>query len=223
MEGTKEILPQLNTSDDIRRKIYTIRGEQVMLDSDLAEIYGYETKNFNRQVRNNIEKFDEEDFMFKLTEEEFQNLRCKNFTSSWGGKRYLPYVFTEQGIYMLMTVLKGELDVKQSKMLVKLFKDIRQYLYENAIVFNRLDRLEIRQFETDRKFEAIFKKLEAIFKKLEEPRAKKAVLFFKGQLFDTFSCIADITASAEKEIILIDGYTDTATLDLLSKKKEKVC
>lgn len=78
-----------------------------MLDSDLAEIYGYETKNFNRQVKNNIDKFDEEDFMFQLTQEEFQNLRCKNFTSSWGGQRYLPYAFTEQGIYMLMAVLKG--------------------------------------------------------------------------------------------------------------------
>ena len=215
MESNEETLPQLNNADDIKKKIYTIRGVQVMLDSDLAQIYGYETKNFNRQVKNNIEKFDEEDFMFQLTQGEFQNLRCKNFTSSWGGQRYLPYAFTEQGIYMLMTVLKGELAVKQSKKLIRLFKQMRQYLTDNALVFNRLDRIEIKQLEADKKFETIFRKL-------EEPRQKKAVLFFKGQMFDAFSCIADIIRTADKEIILIDGYTDTATLDLLSKKKEGV-
>ena len=215
MESNEETLPQLNNADDIKKKIYTIRGVQVMLDSDLAQIYGYETKNFNRQVKNNIEKFDEEDFMFQLTQGEFQNLRCKNFTSSWGGQRYLPYAFTEQGIYMLMTVLKGELAAKQSKKLIRLFKQMRQYLTDNALVFNRLDRIEIKQLEADKKFETIFRKL-------EEPRQKKAVLFFKGQMFDAFSCIADIIRTADKEIILIDGYTDTATLDLLSKKKEGV-
>ena len=88
----------------IKEKIYNIRNQKVMLDVDLAEIYGYETKNFNRQIKNNIEKFEGEDFMFRLNEDEFENLRCKNFTSSWGGSRYLPYAFTEQGIYMLMTV-----------------------------------------------------------------------------------------------------------------------
>lgn len=91
----------------LKDKIYTIRGQQVMLDFDLAEIYGYETKNFNRQVKNNIERFEGEDFMFRLTKEEYDNLRCKNFTSRWGGSRYLPYAFTEQGIYLLMTVLIG--------------------------------------------------------------------------------------------------------------------
>ncbi len=215
MENSKDTLPQMTDPESIRNKIYTIRGVQVMLDSDLASIYGYETKNFNRQVKNNREKFDEDDFMFQLTMEEFQNLRCKNFTSSWGGQRYLPYAFTEQGIYMLMTVLKGELAVKQSKMLIRLFKQMRQYLSDNAMVFNRLDRIEMKQLEADKKFETIFRKL-------EEPRQKKAVLFFRGQMFDAFSCIADIIRTAEKEIILIDGYTDTATLDLLSKKKEGV-
>ena len=89
----------------LKEKIYIIRGQQVMLDFDLAEIYGYETKNFNRQVKNNIERFEGDDFRFQLTEEEFADLRCKNFTSSWGGTRYLPYAFTEQGVYLLMTVL----------------------------------------------------------------------------------------------------------------------
>ena len=95
-------------------KIYIIRGVQVMLDFDLAAIYGYTTKNFNRQIKNNIERFDEE-FRFQLTETELENLRSKLSTSNWGGTRYHPYAFTEEGIYMLMTVLKGDLAVSQSK------------------------------------------------------------------------------------------------------------
>lgn len=95
MATDKDSLSQVNTSEDIRSRIYTIRGVQVMLDSDLAEIYGYETKNFNRQVKSNMAKFDEEDFLFRLPREEFENLRCRNFTSSWGDLRHLPYAFTE--------------------------------------------------------------------------------------------------------------------------------
>lgn len=106
------VVPELN-EEIVSSKIYIVRGQKVMLDFELAEIYGYETKNFNRQVKNNISKFDE-DFMFQLCKEEYKEiLRCKNFTSSWGGTRHLPYAFTEQGVYMLMTVLKGELATKQ--------------------------------------------------------------------------------------------------------------
>ena len=110
----------LFSDDYIWSKIYIIRGVQVMLDFDLAEIYGYETRYFNRQVKSNINRFDE-DFMFQLTKEEVANLMCKNFTSSWGGTRKLPYAFTEEGIYMLMTVLKGDLAVDQSKKLILCF------------------------------------------------------------------------------------------------------
>ena len=114
--------------DKIESKIYIIRGQKVMLDSDLAEIYGYTTKAFNQQVKNNIEKFDE-DFMFKLNESELKKiLRSKKLTSSWGGNRYSPYVFTEQGIYMLMTVLKGNLATKQSKALIRIFKEMKDYI-----------------------------------------------------------------------------------------------
>lgn len=127
-----------------------------MLDFDLAAIYGYETKNLNRQVRNNIEKFPD-DMMFRLTKDEADYiLRCKNFTSSWGGSRYLPYAFTEQGIYMLMTVLKGDLAVRQSLALVRSFKTMRDYLANNAMVFQRLDWLELKQLETDENFRKAF-------------------------------------------------------------------
>ena len=114
----------------IRNKIYIIRGKEAMIDSDLAEIYGYATRDFNKQVKNNMNKFDS-DFMFQLTEEEFKNLMFKKSTSSWGGRRKLPYAFTEQGIYMLMTVLKGEKATIQSKALIRIFKKMKDYIIEN--------------------------------------------------------------------------------------------
>ena len=140
-EENKEIV----VVDDktIKDKIYLIRGQKVMFDADLAEIYGYETKNFNRQVKNNIEKFEGEDFMFQLTETEFENLRCKNSTSSWGGSRYLPNVFTEQGVYMLMTVLRGELAIKQSRALIRTFKQMKDFIIENQDFISSKELVQI--------------------------------------------------------------------------------
>lgn len=120
------------TENSIETMIYEIRGERVMLDSDLAKIYGYETNRFNEQVKNNAEKFPK-DFMFRISKEEWQTiLKSKKSTSSWGGTRKMPYVFTEQGIYMLMTVLKGELATEQSKTLIRLFKRMKDYIGEIA-------------------------------------------------------------------------------------------
>ena len=160
---------------NISEKIYTIRGEQVMLDFDLAEIYGYETKYFNRQVKNNIERFDE-DFRFQLTDEEVKslsrckictlndesgaNLRCKICTSSsdetfpqksgrGNNIKYNPYAFTEQGIYMLMTVLKGELAVTQSKMLIRTFKEMKRFIQKNANIFIELGDIKKHLLGTD--------------------------------------------------------------------------
>lgn len=116
--------------DTIKSRIYDIRGQKVMLDFELAEIYGYTTTRFNEQVKNNSEKFDD-DFMFQLTKSEFENLISKKSTSSWGGRRKLSYAFTEQGIYMLMTVLRGELAVKQSKALIRMFKQMKDFIIEN--------------------------------------------------------------------------------------------
>mgnify|MGYP000240857649 CR=1 FL=1 len=109
---------------------------------DLAKIYGYSTKDFNRQVKNNVEKF-EQDFMFQLTNEECEILRCKNSTSSWGGRRYNPYAFTEQGIYMLMTVLKGELATKQSKALIRIFKQMKDYIVDNQPLLGQREYLQL--------------------------------------------------------------------------------
>ena len=208
----KSLSENIYSQDDIRSRIYTIRGVQVMLDSDLATIYGYETKNFNRQVRNNRERFPS-DLMFQLTKEETEFIsRCKKITSSWGGTRYLPFAFTEQGIYMLMTVLKGELAVQQSLALVRAFKTMRDYLVDNAMVFHRLDCIELKQLEADEKFNQIFKQLES-------PKPDKAVIFFKGQMWDATSCIEDIIGRATESVILIDGYVDKNTLDMLTGKK----
>lgn len=134
---------ELITAQNIQKKIYYVRGQRVMLDYDLAEIYGYETRYFNRQVKNNIDKFDGEDFMFRLTMEESQNLMCKKFTSSWGGSRHLPYAFTEQGIYMLMTVLRGELAVKQSRALIRMFKSMKDFIMESQERTNYRSNLQL--------------------------------------------------------------------------------
>ena len=118
------------TEQSLQDKIYTIREQKVMLDFELAEIYGYTTTRFNEQVKNNIEKFDD-DFMFELTKEEFDNLISKKSTSSWGGRRKLPYAFTEQGIYMLATVLRGELAEQQSIFIMRAFREMRHYIKRN--------------------------------------------------------------------------------------------
>ena len=129
--------------EKLKDKIYIIKGEKVMLDSDLAQIYGYTTKAFNQQVKNNIEKFDA-DFMFQLTSNEVKEiLRSKKLTSSWGGTRYNPYAFTEQGVYMLMTVLKGELATKQSKALIRIFKEMKDYIIDLDGLLTKDDFLKL--------------------------------------------------------------------------------
>ena len=131
------------TEEYLKEKLYKIRGKRVLLDADLAEIYGYDTKGFNRQVKNNIEKFDD-DFMFELTDAELEDLRYKNCTANISSKsRYNPHVFTEQGLYMLMTVLKGSLAVKQSKALIRTFKKMKDYILENRDLIGQREILQI--------------------------------------------------------------------------------
>ena len=131
------------TEEYLKEKLYKVRGKRVLLDADLAEIYGYDTKGFNRQVKNNIEKFDE-DFMFELTDQELEDLRYKNCTANISSKsRYNPHVFTEQGLYMLMTVLKGPLAVKQSKALIRTFKKMKDYILENRDLIGQREILQL--------------------------------------------------------------------------------
>ena len=159
----------INNEEDLKSKIYTIRGLQVMLDRDLAEIYGYSTKTFNQQVKNNIERFDE-DFIFQLTTDEVNNLRSKILTANISSKnRSNPYAFTEQGVYMLMTVLKGELAVSQSKMLVRLFKKMKDYVIENQQIVSQRDflRLSLQTAENAQNYIEVRQKLTEIDDKVE--------------------------------------------------------
>ena len=136
MDDKKEKEIMLVDEQTLRDKVYTIRGQKVMLDFDLAEIYGYTTAAFNQQIRRNEPRFRDNDFMFRYHNRRFLQLDMQNVISSWGGRRKLPYAFTEQGIYMLMTVLRGPLAVEQSKNLIRLFKSMKDYLAENDALVN---------------------------------------------------------------------------------------
>lgn len=219
--------------DDIQKRIYTIRGVQVMLDSNLAEFYGVETKILNRAVKRNIERFPEE-FCFQLAAEENDSLRsqivalehesslrCQIGTSNKkGGRRYLPYVFTEQGVAMLSGVLKSAKAVQISIQVINAFVAMRRFLSANADVFQRLGAVERRQIEhkadADHKFEQIFNAIE------ERSIKPKQGIFFDGQIFDAYQFVSDLIRTARKSLVLIDNYVDDATLILLSKAGKKV-
>ncbi len=201
--------------DDIKSRIFTIRGMQVMLDSDLAELYGVETKRLNEQVRRNIERFPEQ-FCFKLTEDESEILKSQNATSSWGGRRTSPFVFSEHGVAMVATVLKSNIAVKISIEIIKAFVFMRKALSDRSNVFNRLEFLEIKQIETDRRLSEVFKAMEN-----DQLLPKQGVLF-DGQIFEAHKFVSDIVRSAEKSIILIDNYVDDTVLTLFSKRKQGV-
>ena len=145
---------------EIKNLIYTIRGKQVILDSDLASLYQVETKNLNRAVKRNIERFPLS-FCFQLTEEEVENLRFQFGTSSlnYGGRRYLPYVFSEMGVAMASTILRSDIAIKISVEIMEAFVEMRKLLISNASLFHRLDKIELKQLESDQKFEEIFKAL----------------------------------------------------------------
>ena len=176
------MVPELN-EEVIASKIYKIRGQKVMLDFELAEIYGYETKNFNRQVKNNNDKFDE-DFMFQLSKEEYKEiLRCKNFTSSWGGTRHLPYAFTEQGIYMLMTVLKGELAVRQSIALVRTFKKMKDYILENRDLIGQRELLQLS--------------METANNRIEISKINSDMISLEKQISDVAEGLKDVVTKSE--------------------------
>ena len=200
-------------ADDIKRRIFMIRGRQVMLDSDLAELYGCEVKNLNRQVKRNIRRFPK-DFMFQLTQNEMDILRCQNVTTSVKS-RTLPYAFTEQGIYMLATVLRGELAETQSIFIMRAFREMRHFVANNAALFDRISKVELKQLETDKKFDQLFEYI-------GEHTETNQKLFFDGQIYDAFSLLIELIQKADQEIILIDGYVDVSTLNVLAKKKSGV-
>lgn len=213
MENKPDIVPQ-----EIRNLIYSIRKKQVMLDSDLAKIYQVETKVFNQAVKRNIDRFPE-NFCFQLTSEEWEFLRSQIVTLN--GKRgqhrkYLPFVFTEQGIAMLSAVLRSDIAVKVSIEIMNAFVEMRRIVPINASLFQRLDNIELKQLQTDQKFEELFKALES-----GKLYSEKGV-FYNGQIFDAYTFVSDIIRSANKSIILLDNYVDDTVLTLLGKRDKNV-
>lgn len=213
----------------VRNKIHLIRGQKVMLDFDLAEIYGYSTKDFNRQVKNNIERF-EGDFMFRLSTEEYNNLRCKISTSSWGGTRYLPYVFTEQGIYMLMTVLKGELAVRQSKELIRTFKRMKDYILDTQGTIGQAELTKLA-LQTNENTQAI-RRLEAtaatkddlhsFMTNFYDEHLGKELLLTDGQIVEAAVAYETIYSMAKKSICIIDNYIGLKTLLPLKRTRKQI-
>ena len=224
----------------LKSRIYTIRGLKVMLGSDLAEIYGYDKKVFNQQVKNNIEKFDD-DFRFQLDRNELANLislhptsdlKSKFLTSSWGGLRKMPFAFTEQGIYMLMTVLKGEQAIAQSKALIRLFKQMKDYIVsENMLLLNVGNNPQISSYmvqntreiaeirgelaETRTDVFAMKSDLQKVMENFIDPSMFKHFLILNGQKLEADVAYAQIYGMAKKSVVIIDNYVDVKTLDLL--------
>ena len=242
-EVTAIAKPEFSLIDEnmLKSRIYTIRGLKVMLDADLAEIYGYSTKVFNQQVKNNIEKFDE-DFRFQLTSEEYENLRSKiltssmgnflkngNFesndnlrskksTSSWGGARYAPYAFTEQGIYMLMTVLKGERATAQSKALIRLFKQMKDYIVaenRNLLGYDGIAQIAVQTERNTKDIAVIQSDLKKVMENFVDPSTFKHFLILNGRRLDADVAYTQIYGMAKKSITIIDDYVGVKTLDLL--------
>lgn len=213
----------------IKEKIYLIRGQRVMLDADLAEIYGYSTRAFNQQVRNNIEKFDD-DFMFRLDKIELKDLRSNFLTANVSPKsRALPYVFTEQGIYMLMTVLKGELAITQSKALIRTFKQMKDFIIENQDFIGSKELVQIA-IQTNQNTNDIAEiksqmatkeDLKKVMDNFIDPETYKHFLLMNGDKIEADVAYTKIYKSAKKSIYVIDNYIGLKTLELLRAARDK--
>ena len=214
--------------DNIKNLIYTIRGKQVMLDSDVAKLYNCETRIINQAVKRNIDRFPER-FCFKLTEYEVENLKSQIVISSltkenYGGRRTLPYVFTEQGIAMLSGLLKNHIAVQVSINIMNAFVEMRKFLVANGPVFERLSNVEYKLLDQDRKLSNHEKNFEKIFDELQKNKKEQfsQKIFFDGQIYEAYSLIIDIIKTAKNKILLIDNYIDDSILNMLAKKNKDV-
>lgn len=217
--GQKEIqLPEMIVLDKtIRNLIFVIREQQVMMDSDLAALYQVETKVFNQAVKRNIARFPDA-FRFQLTNEEYEGLRSQIVTSNGrGGRRYLPYVFTEQGIAMLSAVLNNDIAIQVSIQIMTAFVEMRRFLVNNTVLFEKISEVNWRQQEFEKKTDERFEK---VFNYIAEHNEVKQKIFFDGQIYDAFSLLVELVGKAEKSITLIDNYVDVDTLNILAKKKK---
>ena len=222
---------QLPVENKVESLIRVIRGQQVMLDRDLAELYGVETRRLNEQVKRNIERFPE-DFMFQLTKEEFENWKSQIATSNSivMGARKRPYAFTEQGVAMLSGVLKSSTAVEANIRIMRAFVSMRHFMVNNAAIFQRLETIEFNQLESNKVQAKILAhqevqdhRIDEIFRRLDEGMYKpKQGIFFDNQIYDAYSFVSELVKSAKQRIILIDNYVDESVLTLLDKRGENV-
>ena len=222
---------QLPVENKVESLIRVIRGQQVMLDRDLAELYGVETRRLNEQVKRNIERFPE-DFMFQLTKEEFENWKSQIATSNSivMGARKRPYAFTEQGVAMLSGVLKSSTAVEANIRIMRAFVSMRHFMVNNAAIFQRLETIEFNQLESNKVQAKILAhqevqdhRIDEIFRRLDEGMYKpKQGIFFDNQIYDAYSFVSELVKSAKQRIILIDNYVDESVLTLLDKREDTV-
>lgn len=204
---------------DIRNLVYVIRGQQVMLDSDLAALYQVATKVFNQSVSRNSERFPAA-FRFQLTTEEYDSIkRLRGTDKGRGGRRYLPYVFTEQGIAMLSSVLHSPTAVRMSIRIMNTFVEMRRFITNNALLFEKIGHVELAQLEYQKQTDEKFSR---VFQYIDEHAESEQKIFFDGQIYDAFSFVVSLIQKAKEKLILIDGYVDTHTLNLLAKKRAGV-
>ncbi|MCF7833099.1 MAG: ORF6N domain-containing protein [Candidatus Marinimicrobia bacterium] len=238
MDNTKDV-----TIHSIQSMIYTIRGLQVMLDSDLAEIYQVETKILNRAVKRNIERFPES-FRFQLTENEYKKILSNNFLRFQNDtlkkknaddqllekedkrgkhRKYSPYVFTEQGVSMLSAVLRSETAIKVSIQIINAFVGMRKFIFQNANLFQRINNIEQKQIAGDIKQLEASNKIDAILDAIEERNIKPTQgIFFEGQIFDAYCFLSNLIKTAKHSIIVIDNYVDESVFTLLLKRKKEI-
>lgn len=230
---------------EIENMIFSLRGTQVMLDSDLAMLYGIETRVLNQAVKRNLDRFPD-DFMFRLTTNEYKNLKSQIVTSSsqllksqivtsneinevgnsdsgWGGTRKLPYAFTENGIAMLSSVLRSPVAIEVNIRIMRAFTAMRHFMASNVMVFQRLEVIEHHQLELSARQTDTEQKIEEVFKRLDNGKVQPSQgIFFDGQIFDAYTFVSDLIRSAKKRIILFDNYVDDSVLAMLDKRADGV-
>lgn len=222
-ESEKRMIELIGDSDfDPTSFIHVIRDCQVILDSELAALYEVETKYLNKVAARHADRFPQ-DFRFQLTETEYDNLRFQFGTSSekgvHGGRRYIPYAYTEQGVAMLSGLLNSAKAVSVSIGIMRAFVEMRRFLAKNSALLDRVATVEYRQLEYQKYTEERFEK---VFNQLDSTKMSNQRIFFKGELFDAVSFFSDIIRSAKKSIVLIDGYVNEKTLSILSKKAKNI-
>lgn len=214
---------QLSGAIDIQQMIMVIRGQHVMLDRDLAMLYGVETRRLNEQVKRNIERFPD-DFMFQLSKEEFEDWKSHFATSNSiiMGARKLPYAFTENGVAMLSSVLRSQAAIEANIRIMRAFVSMRRFIATNAQLFQRLETIEYHQLEMKQHQEVADKRIDEVFKRLDANIPPIQGIFYDGQVFDAYRFVSDLIRKAKRSIVLIDNYVDDTVLTLLDKRGNEV-